>query len=971
MKNLKKHGGLTKGGSILFHSLQQIIAFFLTVCIATLIIYSITGVKSGEESGRYKSTLEMNLFSEEKKFDETGIFDQMLMSALQEIIRYNVAKSQLETDGRFDGEKIIDVRAFANRKTDLARGLDSTYMLEVFDETYKGDNKLIPELSAVNTVTAQYYLEDLLKWEKYGIYYEYITMSEEEFVTWFGTDKVYLYDGILTEEQKSRLQEYFSSGVWYSGEQTEVEEFTVEAYDVTDGTTGTFYTESTLNESVLYDGEKKPEEKDEKTYTVNQMHQALLDIIDENPELVAGVYVEGSGEIFVDVRLLQERYETTDGENLLSIATGWKEYQTLVDYVEQAVYDLAYNYGEYQDFKERYETGATNIVYIFNMTMMGEAVSVSNLADLADEANLKDASVEELDVFFRSNYGRYVIYRPQTMTFESNTGIIEEAGLFDAFSSYEYAYPETAEIWLAVDTTYPAEDSFAESAEAYETMQPFAYALLLGGILAGVFWIVLLVFLSVMTGWRKKRGEKEGTFVLHWFDAIYTEVMVFMGAVVLYAMAWGARLFYAGLIEEQVFNSRMQIVFALGVCGMLLSMMFNLFWYSFLRRIKGRVLFKGSLLYLIWKTVVLRICKAVKRVILAIYDNSGIVFKCVVVVGGLLFVNFLWGFLTYRVWRVGIGFNVFVMLFVICGVDGTLLYLWFHNHVKRKGIVEGIARIRGGDLYYQVPLEGMHGENKELAEAVNSIGEGIKSAVETSMKDERLKADLITNVSHDIKTPLTSIINYVDLLKREKIEEEPIKGYIAVLDAKSQRLKQLTDDLVEASKISSGNITLIMEKINLAELLQQALGEFSEKFEQKRLEVVMTADGEPVYIEADSRRIWRVVENLLNNIFKYALEGTRIYLDMLLTEEGRMVTFSLKNISAQRLNIKADELTERFIRGDVSRSTEGSGLGLSIAKNLTELQNGKFDIYLDGDLFKVTLTFPVYEQKQVCNRDMQ
>ncbi len=230
------------------------------------------------------------------------------------------------------------------------------------------------------------------------------------------------------------------------------------------------------------------------------------------------------------------------------------------------------------------------------------------------------------------------------------------------------------------------------------------------------------------------------------------------------------------------------------------------------------------------------------------------------------------------------------------------------------------------------------------------------------MKDERLKADLITNVSHDIKTPLTSIVNYVDLLKREKIESQPVKGYIEVLEAKSQRLKQLTDDLVEASKISSGNITLIMEKINLTELLQQSLGEFSEKFEEKNLQIVEDCQGDAFYIEADSRRIWRVIENLFQNICKYALEGTRVYLDIGQAPEKEEVVLSLKNISAQRLNIRAEELTERFIRGDVSRSTEGSGLGLSIAKNLTELQNGTFEIYLDGDLFKVTLTFPLYIQ---------
>ena len=232
------------------------------------------------------------------------------------------------------------------------------------------------------------------------------------------------------------------------------------------------------------------------------------------------------------------------------------------------------------------------------------------------------------------------------------------------------------------------------------------------------------------------------------------------------------------------------------------------------------------------------------------------------------------------------------------------------------------------------------------------------------MKDERLKADLITNVSHDIKTPLTSIINFVNLLKREEIQDERIRGYIDVLDSKSQRLKQLTDDLVEASKISSGNISLQMERINFAELVNQTCGEFADKFRERCLEIVRNMPEKPVYIEADSRRIWRVVENLFSNACKYALEGTRVYLEIRTIREGEreFAIFSMKNISAQALNIPADELTERFIRGDISRSSEGSGLGLSIAKNLTELQKGKFEIYLDGDLFKVLLTFPCLEE---------
>lgn len=258
--------------------------------------------------------------------------------------------------------------------------------------------------------------------------------------------------------------------------------------------------------------------------------------------------------------------------------------------------------------------------------------------------------------------------------------------------------------------------------------------------------------------------------------------------------------------------------------------------------------------------------------------------------------------------------------------------------------------------------EKLHGDNKELAASVNNIGDGIRKAVATSMKDERMQADLITNVSHDIKTPLTSIINYIDLLKREKIAQEPVCSYITVLDSKAQRLKQLTDDLLEASRISSGNIALDNSRLDLTELIRQSLGEFSEKLEARKLQVVVTEPNSPAYIYADSRRMWRVVENLFNNICKYAMVGTRVYVD--LEKVDGMVIASIKNISETALNFDPEELTERFVRGDVSRSSEGSGLGLSIAKNLTELQSGEFKIVLDGDLFKIQLRFQEYRESQ-------
>ena len=288
--------------------------------------------------------------------------------------------------------------------------------------------------------------------------------------------------------------------------------------------------------------------------------------------------------------------------------------------------------------------------------------------------------------------------------------------------------------------------------------------------------------------------------------------------------------------------------------------------------------------------------------------------------------------------------------------DGIVGVLMFRHGAEQIEIVEGIKRIRDGEVEYKLDSDSLHGSSRDLAEAVNNIGEGIKKAVRTSMKDEQMKTDLITNVSHDIKTPLTSIINYVDLLKRLNIQQEPARGYIDILDGKSQRLKQLTDDLVEVSKITSGSIVLNKERLNLTELVNQAIGEFSERMEECRLQIVFEENDLPAFIYADSSRMWRVAENLFNNICKYAMEGTRVYIDMW-KQDGR-VGASIKNISSQQMNIRPDELTERFIRGDSARTTEGSGLGLSIAKSLVQVQGGSFEIQLDGDLFKVVISFP-------------
>ena len=273
-----------------------------------------------------------------------------------------------------------------------------------------------------------------------------------------------------------------------------------------------------------------------------------------------------------------------------------------------------------------------------------------------------------------------------------------------------------------------------------------------------------------------------------------------------------------------------------------------------------------------------------------------------------------------------------------------------------RAVRAGTAEILGGNPEARIDTAGMYRELADHAEQLNDLGAAVSAAVDQRMQSERFKAELITNVSHDLKTPLTSIINYVDLLKKEPLDNPKAVEYLEVLDRKSQRLKKLTEDLVEASKASTGSLPVSLERLGIVQFVGQALGEYEERFLARSLTAVPTLPAEERFIWADGRHLWRVMDNLFSNCCKYALEGTRIYLDV--TGGEGMVTLSVKNISRQQLNIPPERLMERFVRGEESRTTEGSGLGLSIARSLTELQGGTFRLDIDGDLFKASVSFP-------------
>lgn len=519
--------------------------------------------------------------------------------------------------------------------------------------------------------------------------------------------------------------------------------------------------------------------------------------------------------------------------------------------------------------------------------------------------------------------------------------MVENVGLDDQNKEFVFA------AW--VDKDFPVQDLMAEDSENYEKYSKWLMPSMILFAVGALLFLICLIILTAGAG----RNNEEETVQLNFFDRWYTEI----GACAIAAL-WGVPftlILGLGIDVADSVEKLKYIVLFVAALGAWTAIWFFTGWLSLVRRIKGKTLWKNSILRKIWKLIV-RICRKLWRMfrdfINFFAENTVSRVKTALIFTAFCFLQFLLCAFVFS--------GLAEMLFILAALDLLGLIYFLKKARGRELILDGLQRITDGELQYKIPLDKLTGEQRKMADYINRIGEGLDAAVEKSLKDERMKTELITNVSHDIKTPLTSIINYVDLLKRENPQDPKIQGYLSILEEKSQRLKTLTEDVVEASKASTGNISLEMADLNFVELIHQVIGEFEERFQEKNLSIMVHFDQEEAIICADGRRLWRVLENVFGNVAKYAMENTRVYAELRVNR--KKVIFSLKNISAQPLNISADELTERFIRGDVSRNTEGSGLGLSIAKSLTELQGGEFKIYLDGDLFKVTIVFAVKEK---------
>jgi len=658
---------------------------------------------------------------------------------------------------------------------------------------------------------------------------------------------------------------------------------------------------------------------------------------------------------------LIEKYAPQGAENLLQVVNNSPRLNGKLSVIyDDLAYTLGNIYSDYQNYQmgfEHLEEGNTNFTYIYanndTKKVVTNKTSYENYAEL--EKNVQNL-ISEKDV-------KYMVIYPKLKDFNSNMNV-SKSDKWEKLRSYSSEKKWNSVFAVAVDTTYTIQDQFYQNKVAYDNNIPYFKGTTWLLVLSIILFLGATIWLTLEAGRTAEDEELHLNGFDHWKTEIAAVLIVLIWIVGSYIGIhfWNGNIYtmindiptylkdggtyfeyyYArGMDVSSAYMSASLYLPSLSITELAEIYFYGVFtlgcffmgYVSLIKRIKGRNLWKNSLL------------RVIVRFIYKIYDNRKKTTKTVLLLCGFFLVQ-----------GIAVLFRNGVTMLLVLLADVGVFYVVLNGLLLKEKLKKGIEEIALGNMEYQIPLQGLRGENLKLAEMINGIANGFHMAVEEAMKNERLKTDLITNVSHDIKTPLTSIINYVAILKQSDIADPKIQGYLDILEAKAQRLKTLTEDVVEASKVSSGNISLEYMDVDLVEMIQQTEGEMAEKFEARNLKMIVNLPAEPAVVHVDGRRMWRVLENIFGNAAKYAMPGTRVYADLKLEEDT--VDLSLKNVSEHQLNISADELTERFIRGDLSRSSEGSGLGLSIAQSLTTMQGGTFNLYLDGDLFRVNIRFP-------------
>ena len=562
--------------------------------------------------------------------------------------------------------------------------------------------------------------------------------------------------------------------------------------------------------------------------------------------------------------------------------------------------------------------------------------------------NLQIEDIDETinDLTSRSNYlignGYYIL------NFQYGSDSIEDYNIEGYIHAENYYTGEKFEgqdnyrVYLALKEELEPGDEFYAGYKAFEVNQLKQTQLSNIGIGAFIVWLILLIYWLTVVG----KDEKSEEIKLNAFDYIPFEIQMIIGIISAFTsiILIDTYEWMVGVENILSYSSKgiyysignaiplfMIIVFGMGVFLLLIS--------SLVKHFRRKSLLENIGIYKIFKSL---------------YYNMDSKPKMLMLLGAVISINIIVDIFLINVSIVGL-LAVFTWKF-LCGILVIRVILDYRT------ILKGAQTITNGKLDKKIELKSNLSLLKDMAETINSMGTGLEKAVGESIKSERLKTELITNVSHDLKTPLTSIISYIDLLKGETIENKTAVEYIGILDERSNRLKQLVEDLVEASKAVTGNLKANPEVLRLDELVGQAMGEYSDRIEASALTLISDKIGE-VSVLADGRHMWRIIENLLSNVCKYAMPQTRVYVEVY--EENGYGYCTVKNISKDPLNIDPNELTQRFVRGDASRTTEGAGLGLAIAESLATIQEGQLAISIDGDLFKVTVKVPLAPKTSV------
>ena len=852
-----------------------------------LIVFAASALFGGIQTLMLSSVgLTPNAAAKKYAFEETTACGTLVQRQLHNVMSYYNDMSKFGINGRYDGTKEIDYRAFAT-DGEGSGGISTTYTIDQLVKMY--DDGSSADLNEVAAYTADNYATNDagIDKEAYLAYEDGTDVSQE-------TEETDV--AALTEEVSAADAETFDSfspdGEVYFPSDNAVKSLKEKKIDPADVSSQFLYlydqgmsleTQKTKAGTYLYEYAAANLKK----VSIRDLYMTLSGVTEE----VAAFKNQESG-ISVDADDANLWYCLEDKEgNIYTNVDSWKNgYTTAI--AQKSPYPFA-----------------------FAVDRTGGADKVRSYATRKNSPAVEAARSYLLNDQIADNYQK---------------------------------------IFVALDPDLAASDYFSQYSEIYSQWLPKMQLLLLMIAVGGIGTLVCLVLFTLQAG----RNGKNKEIRLYFFDQWYTEIaaaaaiLIVMGAVGIVAVC--IELSYGGVHYIQNFDGNYIYSGSYGneadtwrslvaASGILAGFLITLIPYcSLVRRIKARNVWKQSFLYCVGH----RIVSAGRTFYEGRQESERTILMFCVFCGVQIILCCGFGM-----------FGVFLTLVM----DAAVLLLLLREASGRKQIEHGLKEIAAGDLDYKIDLTELQGEdNLQLAGIVNSLGEGMKAAVQEQMKSERLKADLITNVSHDIKTPLTSIVNYVDLLKRENLENENARNYIRILDEKSQRLKQLTEDLVEVSKITSGNVHLEMQTIDMVELIYQTGGEFNERFEARGLTIVTKLPNQAVLVNADGRQLYRAIENLYTNAAKYALENTRVYVE--LEVEDTTAVFTIKNISKNPLPEKQEggkDLTARFVRGDVSRTTEGSGLGLSIAKNLTNLMGGEFKIQTDGDLFIAKIQFEI------------